>query len=40
MERMNVLCGPIYVARIELSGARCLLYVKLLPGAQKEIVPS
>lgn len=40
MERMTVLCGLIYAARIELFGARCLLYVKMLPRAQKEIVPS
>lgn len=33
MERLNVLCGPIDVARIELSSAMCLLYVKMLPGA-------
>lgn len=37
---MNMLCSPMYVARIELFSARCLLYVKMLPRAQKEIVPS
>lgn len=28
------------MAEIELFGARCLLYVKMPPRAQKEIVPS
>lgn len=40
MERTNVLRGRMYVARIELFSARCLLYVKMLPSAWKEIVPS
>jgi len=40
MERVNVLYSPMYVARLELFGARCLLYVKMLLRAQKEIVPS
>lgn len=40
MGRMNMLYSPIYLARIELSGTRCLLYIKMLPRAQKEIIPS
>lgn len=40
MERMNVFCGSVYVARIELFSVRCLLYAKMLPRARKETVLS
>lgn len=39
MKRINVFCGPMYVARVEPFGTRNLLYVKML-RAQKEVVPS
>lgn len=35
MKGMNVFCGPLYVARVELFGTRSLLYVKMLLRAQK-----
>lgn len=35
-----MLYSPMYVAKIELFGAWYLRYVKMLPRAQREIVPS
>lgn len=35
VKRMNVFCGPIYVARVEPFGTRSLLYIKMLLRAQK-----